>query len=325
MREHALPTNNPSGSIDVDKLLTPKIKGHYGKQNLTLIIAQIIVWAFILTAIDSVESWLFKIPLVIFFCIFMQGVFSMMHEFFHANAHSNPKINYLIGLLGSLIFITAPTFHRINHWGHHMRNRTPSEQGEFIHPGESTIGKITIYYVAILGGLWFSSLIFPLASLFIPYKAIDWLSRSGRFNTYSAAFQQFKLPDWNRMRKETLLLIIFWATLIKFEVFSEQTLILCYLAFAFSWSSLQWIYHLRTPLDVVEGAYNLRLPTPIRWLFLNFNCNLTHHRQFYLPWQELYTNSNQAETQPLWYRWLWVFHWPIHLPEDLSFLEKRYF
>ncbi len=317
--------SEPKGAIDIDKLVSPHTKVRYGNQNLALIIVQIIVWALTLYAIEAASLWPIKITLVIFFCVFMQGIFSMMHEFFHANAHPNPKINYLIGLLGSLVFGTAPTFHRVNHWGHHMRNRTPSEQGEFIQEGESPLGKICIYYVAIFGGLWLSSLVIPLASILLPYSAITGLSRSKKFNTYAAAFDQIKPSDWNRMRKESLLLILCWTILTKLGFFSLQTIVICYVAFAFSWSSLQWVYHLRTPLHIVEGAYNLRLPTPIRWFFLNFNCNLTHHRHFYLPWQELYAATNQAETQPLWYRWLWMLHWPIPFPDDLSSLEKHYF
>tara|TARA_B110000977_G_scaffold33330_1_gene44412 strand:- start:228 stop:476 length:249 start_codon:yes stop_codon:yes gene_type:complete len=82
---------------------------------------------------------------------------------------------------------------------------------------------------------------------------------------------------------------------------------------------------MRTPLDVVEGTYNLRLPTQIRWLFLNFNCNLTHHRDPNLPWQDLYKLSNQKETQPLWYRYLLVFKPPEPFPGDVAKYDKKYF
>ena len=93
-----------------------------------------------------------------------------------------------------------------------------------------------------------------------------------------------------------------------------------------TWSSLQWVYHLRTPIDVVEGAYNLRLPTPLRLMILNFNCNLTHHRRPHLPWQVLYRATDPRETQPLWYRWALAFKPPEPLPQDHErALEKRYF
>jgi fatty acid desaturase len=105
----------------------------------------------------------------------------------------------------------------------------------------------------------------------------------------------------------------------------HETLLIAYAAFAFSWSSLQWVYHVRTPLHPVEGAYNLRLPRPVRWLFLNFNYHLTHHRRPNLRWQELYRTSDARETQPLWYRWLGIFRCPQPLPGPPESIVKSYF
>ena len=119
--------------------------------------------------------------------------------------------------------------------------------------------------------------------------------------------------------------VAFWVGLLWLGPWRWQTLAIAYAAFAFSWSSLQWVYHLHTPVHVVEGAYNLRAPLLVRILFLNFNYNLTHHRRPSLPWQELYSHSDQKETQPLWYRYLLTFRPPVRLPKDLSVLAKRYF
>lgn len=319
----------PSGTVDENTFppepLSPKTKGRYGTQNILVLAAQGLGWASLLFAIERAPTWPIKAALLFLFCALMQGVFSMMHEYFHDNAHPNPRTNYLIGFFASLLFCTAPTLHRINHWGHHVRNRTISEQGEFIHDGESPAVKTFLYYFAVCGGLWLAGVILPLLALLIPYRALTWLSRFKRFNTYSAAFLQFKPADWTRIRIEAVLLVVFWAALLRTGIVSWQNLILCYGAFAFTWSSLQWVYHLRTPLHVIEGAYNLRLPVPLRWLFLSFNCNLTHHRRPYLPWQELHAATDPAETQPLWYRWINMARWPVPFPEDLSSLEKRYF
>lgn len=127
------------------------------------------------------------------------------------------------------------------------------------------------------------------------------------------------------MRFESILMVSVWAAAICFRGWSWTTVGLAYAAFAFSWSSLQWVYHVRTPIHPVEGAYNLRLPVPVRLLFLNFNYNLTHHRKPTLPWQELYAKSNQEETQPLWYRYLGIFLPPQPMPRDVSSIRKTYF
>jgi fatty acid desaturase len=223
------------------------------------------------------------------------------------------------------LFGTIPTLVQVQHWGHHRRNRTESERGEFIHEDESPFGKTVRYYVAILGGLW---LVCPLVALlvpFLPFSAARWLAADRRFNTYAAAFLDFDAASWQRMRLEGLLFWCVWGALLVWGPWSPATLAVAYGSFAFSWSTLQWIYHVNTPIHVVEGAYNLRLPTPLRWLFLNFNYNLTHHRHPYLSWQELPKHTDLVETQPMWYRYVLIFRPPRPLPEDFSSLDKRYF
>lgn len=300
-------------------------RGRYGAHNLAVTAAQVLAWAALLTAIDRAPSWWLKAPLILLFCWVMQGVFSMMHEYFHQNAHRDRRVNDLIGVVGATIFGSSATLHRINHWGHHVRNRTSAERGEFIHEGESVLGKVLLYYFATMGGLWLGGLIFPVVSLVIPYRSVAWLKRSKEFNTYAAAFEQFKAEDWTRMRLEGLLLVGFWVLVVASGVWQPVTLLVTYAAMAYHWSVLQWIYHLRTPIDVVEGAYNLRVPAPVRLLWLNFNCNLTHHRKPALPWQELYVSSDMRETQPLWYRYWLMWLPPRRFPRDLSALDKTYF
>jgi len=299
--------------------------GRYGTQNLIICAIQATLWVAILSALDASESWWLTVPLLFVFCTLMQGVFTMMHEFFHINAHKDFRVNYAIGVVGSTLFGTSATLHRINHWGHHIRNRTKAEQGEFILPGENPVYKVFLYYFATMGGLWIGGLVFPFVSWVLPYASVKWLRGHKELNTYSAAFEQFNVRDWWRMRFEALGLAAFWALVLVWGPWQWTTLAMAYVAFAYHWSVLQWIYHLRTPIDVVEGAYNLRLPAPIRLAWLNFNCNLTHHRKPDVPWQELYAQTDQSETQPLWYRYLLMWLPPGPYPDDTSVLDKTYF
>lgn len=299
--------------------------GRYGLQNLGITVLQVLAWAALLTAIDRSASWVVKAVLIAVFCTVMQGVFTMMHEYFHRNAHHDRRLNTLIGVVGATLFGTSATLHKVNHWGHHVRNRTSAERGEFIHEGESAAGKVFLYYFATMGGLWVFGLVFPFVSWFLPFRVVERLRGHGEFNTYAAAFGQFTPGRWWAMRAEALLLLVFWGVVLLWGPWSLATILVSYAAFAYHWSVLQWIYHLRTPIHVIEGAYNLRLPSPIRLAWLNFNCNLTHHRRPELPWQELHAATDLAETQPLWYRYLWMWAPPTRFPDDLSSLDKTYF
>ena len=127
------------------------------------------------------------------------------------------------------------------------------------------------------------------------------------------------------MRHEAAAGVAIWAAAIVLLDWDWRLLVALYAAFAFTWSSLQWVYHMRTPLDRIEGAYDLRLPRLVRWLFLNFNYNLTHHRHPNRPWQDMHRAVNPRETQPLWYRYLLVFKCPEPLPADTLSLRKVYF
>jgi fatty acid desaturase len=314
--EHLVPDVEPSWSA----------LGRYGRANLIVTAVQVVAWAALLTVIDSASLPLWvRAAALLLFCLMMQGVFTMLHEFCHRNAHRNPGLNYLIGWVTSTMFGTAPTMLQVQHWGHHRRNRTEAERGEFIHEGESALLKTLGYYAAVLGGIWLGCLLFPLVSPLLPYSTAQRLARHERFNTFAAGFGEFSPRDWRRMQLEGVGLFACAAVLVGAGPWQWQTLALSYGAFGFSWSSLQWIYHLHTPVHVVEGAYNLRAPRLVRVLFLNFNYNLTHHRRPSLPWQELYVRSDQQETQPIWYRYALIFRPPVPFPKDQSVLEKRYF
>jgi fatty acid desaturase len=322
-----------SRAIDADGLhLVPEAEpdgsalGRYGAHNLAIVAAQAAAWALLLTAFDAaVLPWPARAAALLTFCLMMQGAFTMLHEFCHRNAHRDPRLNYAIGWVASTLFGTAPTLLRVQHWGHHRRNRSEAERAEFIHEGERRWAKTFVYYAAILGGIWLGCLATSLAAPFMPYGASQRLARGERFNSFAAGFREFTARDWRALRLEGLALAAFWAAVLLLGPWRTSTVALAYAAFAFSWSSLQWVYHMHTPIHAVEGAYNLRAPLAVRALFLNFNYNLTHHRHPTVPWQELYATSDPRETQPLAHRYLRLFRPPVPFPADTAALEKRYF
>jgi len=297
----------------------------YGRQNLLVLAAQLVAWATLISLLhQDISMWL-KVVVVIAFCLVMQGVFSFMHECFHGHAYPDERVNRGLGWIASTLFGASYTLIRINHIGHHYRNRTRAELVDYIYPDESPVRKFVIYYTGICGGIWLGGFLGSLILPLLPYSVVRALEARSEDNTYLTAFGDFEARDWNMMRLELLLGVAFWVAAINFFRWDWRTLAALYAAFAFSWSWLQWVYHVRTPIDVVEGTYNLRMPTPIRWLFLNFNYNLTHHRDASIHWQELHAASNPDETQPLWYRLIRMVLPPKRLPDDPSTITKSYF
>ncbi|QTD45780.1 fatty acid desaturase family protein [Ottowia testudinis] len=298
----------------------------HGRQNLAILLAQTAACLGLIQALHLPMAWPWKALVLMVFCIVMQGTFSMMHEACHGNGHPHRRLNALVGVWAATLFGSAYTLIRVNHEGHHVRNRTPAELAEYILPGESRLTKTALYYFAVLGGIWLGSFAATLLLPFVPFRfakalAVRWQSMDG----YNRSFAEFSARDWWALRLESILFVAFWIGVVWLFDWRWPVLALAYAAFAFSYSSLQWIYHLRTPLDRVEGAYDLRAPWFIRWPFLNFNYNLSHHRYPRAPWQELHARAIAHETQPLWRRWIGVLRPPEPFPARPDLLTKVYF
>jgi fatty acid desaturase len=294
------------------------------RMNLGVLAAQTTAWAVCLWLAAHIDNgWLLAL-LSAFFCLMMQGVFSMMHEAFHGHAHSNSRVNGAICWLASALFGASATLIRINHLGHHVRNRTRAELVDFVAHDESRLIKTLAYYFAILGGIWLASFVGSLLLAVAPARAAQRLKTRGDANTYAAAFADFEPADFARVRVEVVAAIVLWLTAFWLLDLRWQSVLLLYAAFALSWSSLQWIYHVRTPLHVVEGTYNLRSPWFIRALFLNFNYNLTHHRDPGMRWQLMHAATDLKLTRPFWHAWLAILKPPRPLPDEGE-LAKTYF
>jgi fatty acid desaturase len=297
----------------------------YDRVNLIILGLQTVAWAGTLTWLSHTQAgplkWLVLVP----FCLIMQGVFSMMHESFHGFAHRHTGVNYMMMAWASTMFGAPATLIHVNHLGHHVRNRTRAERVDFAAPGESLMRKYIEYYLAILGGIWLGGFVGGLLLAVLPANITRRITQHLGDSTYAVAFKEFSAADFRHIRYEVFSAVAIWVLAGCLLGWSTKVVLIAYAAFAFSWSSLQWVYHMRTPLDVVEGTYNMRAPVLVRWLFLNFNYNLTHHRQPAMRWQDMHVASNPQETRPLWYGWLTVFAPPRRLPDDLSTLDKTYF
>lgn len=304
----------------------PVDRVRYGRQNLLVLSGQIVGWAVLIEAMHRPLPLWQHVLAGGLFLLMMQGVFSLMHDCIHGNGHPRPGVNRAIGIATAALFGTTYTLFRVNHEGHHVRNRTRAEVAEYFYPDDHRGLKTLKYYAAILGGIWLASFAALFVLPFVPWRALARFAPGDRsMNGYALSFRAYGVRDWQQQRLECLGVLAFWALAIVVFDWRLSVLAILYALFAFSWSSLQWIYHMRTPLDPVEGAYNLRAPRIVRWLFLNFNYNLTHHRHPGLPWQLLHARTDLAQTQPIWARYLAVFRAPEPMPADPSTIRKVYF
>jgi fatty acid desaturase len=89
----------------------------------------------------------------------------------------------------------------------------------------------------------------------------------------------------------------------------------CYAAFAVNWSALQYADHAWSPLDVREGAWNLRVNPLVRLVFLNYHHHLAHHRHPKVPWIHLPQLVDPAAPRPRFIHvWLQMWRGPRPYP-----------
>ena len=149
----------------------------YNYINSVVVVLQVCMWFVLITLLHGdFYIWL-KLPILVLFCFMMQGVFSMMHECFHKHGFKNDKVNWFMGWLTSTLFGCVYTLPNVYHDGHHQRNRSRPELGEYIFPDESAVKKTFIYYFAILGGLWLSTFVASLLLPFFPLEISRFLTR----------------------------------------------------------------------------------------------------------------------------------------------------
>jgi fatty acid desaturase len=228
-------------------------------------------------------------------------VFSLLHESVHSVFHENNRVNEAAGILAAAMIPTGLSFQRAFHLSHHARNRTADEQFDYFRPGDSRLLKRAQWYCILSGVYW---VFLPLGCMV--YLLAPWLfrlpvfrARDGAFAQQTGAAAMFARLDRGsrtRLRLEIVCAIVCQCALISLLDLSLAGWIACYAAFAVNWSSLQYADHAFSPLDVRNGAWNLRVNRMVQWLFLNYHHHLAHHQHPSVPWIHLprYVNFNAS-------------------------------
>jgi fatty acid desaturase len=248
--------------------------------------------AILLWAGSHCESWLLIALCALAFSFVANTIFSCLHECVHGIFHPNARINHLFGVLCAAFFPTGFSLQRAAHLAHHRNNRSPKESFDYVYPGDNRLLKTLQWYGIISGVYWVVAVLGWIVYLLLPF-----LFRGASLRApWSPIAEHTSGPAYARAfasappigaRLELLLTIGIQFGLWYALDLSVAGWLACYLAFGVNWSALQYTDHAFSRLDVIEGAWDLRVHPLVQALFLNYHLHLAHHRHPTLPWIHL--------------------------------------
>ncbi len=216
--------------------------------------------------------------------------FALMHESVHGVGAATPRRNYVLGLIASWMFPTSFSMQRTAHLGHHTRNRTDQELYDYYLPSESRLVRNLWLYLGNLFGLyWFciplSNVLYLLAP---PLYRSEWfvhrIAPAIGFGPYVRDLAQLAPGRvWLEIASAFAYQGVLWWALD----LNWQGWLLSHWLFALHWSALQYVDHAWSARDVTNGAWDLKVSAPARWLALNYHYHLAHHRHPQVPWTRL--------------------------------------
>lgn len=264
-----------------------------------------------------------------FFALVNNMPFALMHEAVHGVAADSRRINAFIGTLAGWAFPTSFSMQRIAHLGHHQRNRTDRELYDYYLPNQSrTVRNLWLYTGNLLGLYWwcvvFSNLVYAIApGVYRSRFFVDRIAPALGFGPYVKELAELPpISVW----VEIVLAFAYQLALFNLLDLNPLAYFLCNMAFALHWSVLQYADHAWSARDIQNGAWNLQVLPPSRWLALNYHYHLAHHQQPQLPWYELPKHVDKKMRQPSFWR-VYFSLWkgvrpapPMGAPADLAFL-----
>jgi fatty acid desaturase len=275
----------------------------------SMVVALVLLW----TASHS-TSRITVAACVVAFSFVGNTIFACLHECVHGIFHTRSTINEFFGCVCAAFFPTGLSFQRTAHLGHHQRNRTPIEMFDYYGPSDSRVLKTIQWYGIISGVYWVTVPLCWFVYLVCPFV----FRPTSRDYKWSEVTEDTGVPAYIRSlcsappfrtRLELLFTIAFQVLMIKLLGLTFLGWILCYLAFGLQWSALQYADHAFSPLDVVEGAWDLRVSPAVQAVFLNYHLHLAHHRNPAVPWIHLPRRVDPTRTRPrflIHYALMWL-------------------
>ena len=272
--------------------------------NATILLLSLVAsWFCLWAASHAAFGWVLLAVWV--FSLVNNTPFAVMHEAVHGVASTSSRGNALLGIISGWAFPTSFSIQRTAHLGHHQRNRSDQELYDYYLPSQSRLQRNVWLYAGNLLGLYWWSVVFGN----LVYLLAPWAYRSRFFAQRLAPALGFgpyvadlvKLPAlrvWSEIALAFAyqLTVFYWLDLTVLGVFA------CYAAFALHWSVLQYADHAWSARRAQDGAWNLKVLPPSRWIALNYHYHLAHHQQPQVPWYELPRWVDHKAIQPSFWR-----------------------
>lgn len=233
-------------------------------------------------------------------------LYTLMHESFHRTFHKSRLVNDVYGVILSALFPGPFSFMRMTHAGHHGRNRTDVELFDGYYPEDNLLWKRGSYYFLFIGGFWSLLPVVVITMLLYP-KAL--YSRIIQDLPESAAMVN-GVPKWlvRKIRLECLWVLLTQVGFLWLAGWDWVSYLALYGAYAFLWSSQNYITHSGSPRHVLNGAFNLKVNPIYAALILHFNWHLAHHQHPSVPWLYLPKFNDPDRERPSYFM-CWLRQW----------------
>lgn len=294
-----------------------------GRLNLAILATAMAVIAACLWTASHAPGWALPLAAAVIFALANNTMYALMHEAVHRHFHPNLAVNEAAGRVIAGFFPTAFALQRVFHLAHHRNNRSEHERFDYYAPGENVALKRAQWYAILTGLYWLALPLFALIYFFtadlLRWRHLfgakgAWFARQTSAQEFLDALEEVPVAQ---VRRDIAIAAAVQAALITGLDLTLFGWALCYAAFAFGWSSLQYTDHAFSPLDTEEGAWNLRVSGPLRLIFLNYHYHLAHHRNPALNWTDLPGAVRSGDPHPsFWviYRQMWA--GPRPLPQE---------
>jgi len=289
--------------------------------NAAIVLLQLAGFAVAVFLAARLTIWWHVVLLALAFGLYMNSVYSIIHEAEHGILLSNRRLNDAVGMLMALLF-PAP-FHLIRqgHIGHHLRNRSDDEAFDLYFDGEHVVWKHLQLYGILTGMYYLVVVLSNLVVLVVPYV----MNRKHfAFDRPSAAFMASLNPGRIRIiQYEGLAAILLHAAVIWLLHIPLWHYLAMYASFGFMWSAMQYVHHYGTERHVTRGARNLWIFAPLDRLWLNHNWHQTHHEHPTIPWPFLPAVGRTENPRRGFLPWAYLRMWrgPRHTHEHV---ENKY-